>query len=262
MIPLMSAFARTPEKKREAEQFVEIIGPFVDMQFSQMKRLYGTMSKPGTKFKGDLMQGRGLEGLRNAWHGAEDELDHTMEVYLHDMCKLSQAYDEEPMDFTWAQAQEKMKDSFRASVSIKAMHGLLTGMVVMNGTTRTLFSPISSKFKGQTSPSPMRGNFTASSSNIRLEGLFMLIADCQSLAGPQRPSQLDLNKYLTNNHGLLQWKKDGNFKANSRKIELKDDGRVLEAEVYDGESKWLWSWIRLDEMISNHDGRLVYAGAE
>ncbi|KPI44838.1 uncharacterized protein AB675_2786 [Cyphellophora attinorum] len=104
----------------------------------------------------------------------------------------------------------------------------------------------------------LRGNFSASSSNVYLEHRTTLVADCSPIQGSARRSQIDLNSVLTNNCGTLQWSRGGNFGASARNTELKDGGRVLEAELGDGRGGWSRSWIRLDERISNNDGRLIY----
>ena len=119
-------------------------------------------------------------------------------------------------------------------------------------------------FAGGRAPSPQpaafKGNFSASSSQISLHphGSPNLTAACANMSGHQVRSQINLNDVLTNNYGTLKWARGGNFAASARNIVLKENGRVLECELRDGNGNWKRSWIRLDEGVENSDGRLQY----
>lgn len=104
----------------------------------------------------------------------------------------------------------------------------------------------------------LAGNYSASSRGARLEDDGRtLVAECCDVRGYHRASRIDLNACLTNSWGRLRWAKGGNFRPSSRNLKLVEGGRVLEAECGDGQGGWLRNHIRLDEKISNDDGRLV-----
>ncbi|KAL5340659.1 CVNH domain-containing protein [Aspergillus crustosus] len=103
-----------------------------------------------------------------------------------------------------------------------------------------------------------RGNFSASSSRISLQGNNELVASCRSVSGRENTSRLPLNSVLTNDFGHLKWKRGGNFGASARNVRLTEGGRVLEAELGDGRGGLRRDWVRLDERITNRDGELVF----
>ncbi|PWY77005.1 CNVH-domain-containing protein [Aspergillus heteromorphus CBS 117.55] len=103
----------------------------------------------------------------------------------------------------------------------------------------------------------MRGNFSASARDIRLEGLD-LVAHCGRVSGELERSYLPLNAVLTNRWGDFAWSREGNFGASARNVRLVDGGRVLEAELGDGSGGWKRSFVRLDERITNQNGHLVF----
>ncbi|KNG80036.1 glutamine-serine-proline rich protein [Aspergillus nomiae NRRL 13137] len=105
---------------------------------------------------------------------------------------------------------------------------------------------------------PLRGNFSASSRDIRLEGGHELVAHCGAISGQMRPSSIPLNSVLSNQFGKLVWARNGNFAASARNIRLVEGGKVLEAELANGRGGWDRSWVRLDERISNQNGNLVF----
>ncbi|KAL4864528.1 CVNH domain-containing protein [Aspergillus spectabilis] len=106
-------------------------------------------------------------------------------------------------------------------------------------------------------PSP-RGNFSASSNDISLQGNQDLVASCCSISGRWNKSRLPLNSVLTNDFGRFKWKRGGNFGASARNARLIEGGRVLEAELADGKGEWRRDWVRLDERVSNRDGELLF----
>ncbi|RAH64005.1 putative glutamine-serine-proline rich protein [Aspergillus aculeatinus CBS 121060] len=103
-----------------------------------------------------------------------------------------------------------------------------------------------------------RGNFSGSSREIRLEGYHELVAYCGDVDGRQHRSVIPLNDVLTNSWGEFKWARHGNFAASASNVHLEDGGRVLVADLGDGNGGWKRSWIRLDERISNQNGRLVF----
>jgi len=102
----------------------------------------------------------------------------------------------------------------------------------------------------------MLGNFSASSRDMYLEGRCTLVAECCNTHGHHHRSHLDLNDCLTNSNGRLEWARGGGFANSAREIRLVDGGRVVEAELGDGRGGWNWDGLRLDERITNEDGRL------
>ncbi|KAF7624675.1 hypothetical protein AFLA_000007, partial [Aspergillus flavus NRRL3357] len=107
-------------------------------------------------------------------------------------------------------------------------------------------------------PTPLRGNFSASSRDIRLERGHELVAHCGAISGQMRPSSIPLNNVLSNQYGKFVWARNGNFAASARNIRLIEGGKVLEAELANGRGGWDRAWMRLDERISNQDGNLVF----
>lgn len=121
-------------------------------------------------------------------------------------------------------------------------------------------SSFSSSDSGESHPSiaVMAGNWSASSRGARLEDDGrVLVADCRDMNGQHRVSRIDLNACLTNTNGKMFWAKGGNFRPSARDVKLVDNGRILEAELGDGRGGWVRNRMRLDERISNDNGRLV-----
>ncbi|KAK4574118.1 hypothetical protein LTR86_001879 [Recurvomyces mirabilis] len=113
-----------------------------------------------------------------------------------------------------------------------------------------------SKKKKKRAGGGMLGNFSASSRGIFLEGRCTLVAECCNTHGHHHRSHLDLNDCLTNSNGRLEWARGGGFANSAREIRLVDGGRVVEAELGNGRGGWNWDGRRLDERITNEDGRL------
>ncbi|PYH28107.1 putative glutamine-serine-proline rich protein [Aspergillus neoniger CBS 115656] len=105
---------------------------------------------------------------------------------------------------------------------------------------------------------PLRGNFSASARDIRLESHHDLVAACGRVSGELQLSVLPLNSVLANHWGKFAWERNGNFAASARNVRLVDGGRVLEAELADGNDGWNRTWIRLDERITNQNGQLMF----
>ncbi|KAL4882241.1 CVNH domain-containing protein [Aspergillus karnatakaensis] len=104
----------------------------------------------------------------------------------------------------------------------------------------------------------LRGNFSATSSGIALHGNHELVAHCSAVNGHRRESRLPLSSVLTNEFGHFKWKRNGNFGASAKNARLIEGGRVLEAELANGNGGWRRDWVRLDERIENRDGVLVF----
>ncbi|KAL4787050.1 CVNH domain-containing protein [Aspergillus varians] len=108
------------------------------------------------------------------------------------------------------------------------------------------------------SPATLPGNFSASSVNISLQRNYELVASCYAVSGRSNTSMIPLNNVLTNEFGHFKWKRRGNFGGSARNARLTEGGRVLEAELADGNGGWRRDWVRLDERITNQDGVLVF----
>lgn len=106
--------------------------------------------------------------------------------------------------------------------------------------------------------STYRGNFSSSSTGIRLEHGHILAAHCNSLSGHVKQSSIDLNDVLENVWGKFSWVRGGNFFQSARNVRLRKGGRVLEAELNNGQGGWNRARVRLDERVSNQNGFLVY----
>jgi len=98
--------------------------------------------------------------------------------------------------------------------------------------------------------------FLANSRDVHLEDNCILVAECANHHGGHFRSAIDLNNCLTNSWGKLEWARDGNFAASARGIRLVDGGKVLEAELNDGNGEWRQSHVWLNERITNNNGCL------
>lgn len=107
-------------------------------------------------------------------------------------------------------------------------------------------------------PDFFAGNFSASSTEISLDGIFDLVASCRSVDGRSKLSVIRLNECLTNDWGHLRWAKHGNFVASAKDIRLTDGGHVLVAKLGDGSGGWKKQRIYLDERITNDNGELRF----
>ena len=97
-------------------------------------------------------------------------------------------------------------------------------------------------------------SFSASSSNISLEGNSTLKAMCRRIDGSWSISSLNLNDYIMNDDGHLKWG-GKNFAESSTSVYL--TGTVLHATCRTCDGKWKESSINLDERVGNSDGSLV-----
>ncbi|KAG6368608.1 hypothetical protein INS49_002821 [Diaporthe citri] len=88
-------------------------------------------------------------------------------------------------------------------------------------------SPQPSQY-AQHSPAPhpprqhYAGNFSASSTQMNIDGDYDLIASCRRMDGGQRLSSVSLNNCLTNEDGHFRWARGGNFGASARNVRLID----------------------------------------
>ncbi|KAL1879174.1 hypothetical protein Daus18300_001753 [Diaporthe australafricana] len=124
------------------------------------------------------------------------------------------------------------------------------------------YSPQPPQYAQQPPPPPppkqhYAGNFSASSSQMNIDGDYDLVASCRRMDGSQRLTSISLNNCLTNEDGHLRWAKGGNFGASARNVRLIDGGRTLEAELRNCGGGWVWDRIALDEKIGNSNGDLV-----
>lgn len=105
-----------------------------------------------------------------------------------------------------------------------------------------------------------RGNFSASSHDIALDKDYDLIASCKDVKGRKRLSAISLNNVLTNDNGYFKWvapgSGTGNFAASARHVELRQGGKLLEAELRCRNGQWRKDSVHLDERIENVDGDL------
>jgi hypothetical protein len=99
--------------------------------------------------------------------------------------------------------------------------------------------------------------FSESSKNLEIRDKTILSAQCRDSQGAYHQSEIDLNSYITNNDGFLQWRPHGHFRANSKSIRL--DGAVLKSMCQRENGTWLSSQLNLDDKISNCNGKLIYA---
>jgi hypothetical protein len=107
----------------------------------------------------------------------------------------------------------------------------------------------------------LRGNFSASSTSITLDGDYDLIASCGTTRGDRKLSSISLNQVITNDDGNFKWvHSGGNFGASARNVRLTEGGTVLEAELATRDGRWNHAKTWLNEMITNDDGELKYVG--
>ena len=97
------------------------------------------------------------------------------------------------------------------------------------------------------------GGFSLTSRNIRLSGT-ELQAQCKAEDGSYKDSSLDLNKYIGNIEGCLEWKYAG-FADSSKDISLSGSSYLL-ATCQTSQGTFYNSAINLDEQIVNINGQL------
>ena len=97
--------------------------------------------------------------------------------------------------------------------------------------------------------------FSKTSTNLTLNGS-VLSADCKDKQGNPQHSSIDLNKYISNQDGVLCWTNGGNFAASA--VELSLIGATLHAMCRKINGVFAVSSINLDERISNINGVLSY----
>ena len=98
--------------------------------------------------------------------------------------------------------------------------------------------------------------FSKSSTEISLDGP-ILRANCRDRAGSYQVSEIDINKYIVNDNGVLHWQPSGDFYVSSRSLTL--EGSVLKCESKDLGGDWRDAQIDLDEKIQNFNGKLIYS---
>ena len=97
------------------------------------------------------------------------------------------------------------------------------------------------------------GGFSATSKDIHLSGA-ELQAKCQANDGSYKDSTLDLNKYIGNIEGCLEWHSAG-FADSSKDISLSGSSYLL-AKCQTSQGSYYATAINLDELVINVDGQL------
>jgi len=97
------------------------------------------------------------------------------------------------------------------------------------------------------------GGFSATSKDVHLRGA-ELQAKCQTEGGSYKDSTLDLNKYIGNIEGCLEWNFAG-FADSSKDISLSGSSYLL-AKCQTSQGNYYTSAINLDELVINADGQL------
>lgn len=110
----------------------------------------------------------------------------------------------------------------------------------------------------------MRGWFSNSSKSMMLvtppgSGV-NLVAECCTISGTRKVSMICLDDIISNCYGHFKWVgpgTQGKFSLSAKAIRLEDGGRLLVAELGRGDGICRRDTLRLDEMITNIDGKLV-----
>ena len=98
-----------------------------------------------------------------------------------------------------------------------------------------------------------RGGFSTTSRDIFLFDT-ILEAHCQAEDGSYRPSSVDLNQYIGNIDGCLEWGFAG-FADSSQHISLSDSSYLL-ATCQTSQGAYILSAVNLDERLVNVNGQL------
>ncbi len=100
------------------------------------------------------------------------------------------------------------------------------------------------------------GNFSQSCSKITLDGS-RLSANCSRSNGSVRRASIDLDQYIQNNQGQLQWLPNGNFNHSCKNIRLVNNHR-LRANCSRSDGTTTDTSIDLNDRIENKQGDLQY----
>jgi hypothetical protein len=100
------------------------------------------------------------------------------------------------------------------------------------------------------------GDFSQTCENINITGS-TLTADCERANGGYQDTSIDLDRYIGNIDGTLEWG-DRRFSLTCNEVGLAGNNRLrAECERRDQRS-YLGSYINLDDHIANIDGRLKF----
>lgn len=107
---------------------------------------------------------------------------------------------------------------------------------------------------------PLLGNFSASSYDIDLLRNCLLMATCRESYGSLVESSINLNECLGVRRGRLRWERDGKAFSEVESARLLSNGKILEVTLYRyaARRRNYVQTIRLDEQISNDNGKLVF----
>lgn len=160
----------------------------------------------------------------------------------------------------YAKDKRKEKKDAEEEEKRRKQHAAM-GMGMAGGAGVAAAAAYSHSHHNQQQQQPLRGNFSTSSQNITLDKSYDLIASVSDRHGHQKLASINLNEHLSNEWGHFKWvPSGGNFGGSARNVRLHDGGRVLEAELGDGQGGWKTDRIVLDERIGNEDGDLVFIG--
>lgn len=98
------------------------------------------------------------------------------------------------------------------------------------------------------------GNFSQTCKDIEFNDS-TLTANCRTINGTYEVSSIDLNPYIENVDGQLEWQ-PGNFIATCNTSMIY--GPILEAECKTRDQRFVSTEIDLDEHIANIDGTLKF----
>ena len=98
--------------------------------------------------------------------------------------------------------------------------------------------------------------FSQTARNAYLDSKF-LKAYCRDREGTYQRSKINLNSYIANHDGKLEWAAGGNFAASCRDLKL-DGSNTLKATCKKSNGHEVTSSINLDECITNIDGHLMF----
>ena len=98
--------------------------------------------------------------------------------------------------------------------------------------------------------------FSQSSVDMVLDGS-VLKAKCKDLNGVFQPSAIDLNSYIANHEGKLDWALGGNFAASSSNLQF-NGASTLQALCRTSSGSEVPASINLDDCIANVDGHLMF----
>lgn len=119
-----------------------------------------------------------------------------------------------------------------------------------------------SRTQSKSSKDLLKGNFSDSSYDIELIRKYLLVAECRNVVGGLSQATLNLNDCLGVRRGQLVWQRNGDAFEDVSDTRLLSNGKILEVTLYNYATRRrnasTIQTIRLDEQISNDDGRLIF----